>query len=73
MMDVEDVAVRVLEDRLVAYAAVDRVSPERDAAGLQLRASGSEVVHPERDRGPVGTELLTQGVHLDNGDGEFRC
>ena len=46
-MDVQDIAVRVLEDRLVADAAVDRVAVELHAARLELRARCLDVRNDE--------------------------
>ena len=43
MVKTEQVAVRILEERLVADARVDDVSLELDAACLELRAGGLDV------------------------------
>ena len=50
VVDGERVAVRVLEERLVADAAVDDVAPELHAARLELGLGALEVVDPELDR-----------------------
>ena len=68
MVDGERVAVRVLEEGLVADAAVDDVAPELHATRLQLGLGALEVVDPELDRVGVRLELEPEGVRLHDRD-----
>ena len=58
----ERVARRVLEDRLVADAAVDEVGDELDTVGLELRARGRRRRRPEARSAAVRAELLPNAV-----------
>lgn len=60
VVEVQRVARRVEEDRLVADAAVHGVGDELDAVGLEVFPRGGDVFDLKGDRQPVGPELLTE-------------
>ncbi|HEY7258294.1 MAG TPA: GNAT family N-acetyltransferase [Gaiellales bacterium] len=64
----ERVAVGILEDRLVADAAVDDVALELHAPALQLRSGGRHVADAQRDRSLAGGELAPDPGHVEQHD-----
>lgn len=68
MVDGQGVAVRVVEEALMADAGIEGVAFELDAARFQLRLGGLEIVDVELDREIVGAELDVESVHLHQGD-----
>ena len=61
MVEVESVARRVEEDRLVADAAVERLGHELHALRLERLAGGGDVLHLQGDGQRVRRELLAEG------------
>jgi hypothetical protein len=70
VVQVERVAGRVGEDRLVADARVERLGVEGDAGGLELRPGGGDVGHLQRDRHAVGRERLAERGRVHHGQRE---
>ena len=69
VVQIERVARRVLEDRLVADARVERLGHELDAGGLELRTRSFHVVDMQRDRHAVG-QFLPERIGLHDREGE---
>jgi len=69
---VEDqgVAVLILEERLMADAAVHRLALELDAAGLELRSRGLDVLDVQGDRAAARLELAADLRDIDHLDRE---
>src|SRR4051812_20865410 len=68
MMDRERVPIRVLEDRLLADTAVDRLRDELDATRLELCLGGVVVVDVELERRGVRAEVDIEGIDLHQRD-----
>jgi hypothetical protein len=58
MVDGQGVAVRIVEEGLVADAGIEGVAFELDPAGFQLALGGLEVVDVELDREVVGRNSM---------------
>src|SRR4051794_12738515 len=68
VVDRQRVAVGVLEDRLLADAAVDHLADELDAARLELGLGGVEIVDVELERQAVRGEVDPERVNLHQRD-----
>src|SRR4051794_18519853 len=68
MMDRERVPIRVLEDRLLADTAVDRLRDELDATRLELCLGGVVVVDVELERRGVRAEVDVESIDLHQRD-----
>src|SRR5207247_931733 len=70
VMQDQRVPVLVLEERLVADAAVHRLAAELDALRLELGAGGFDVVDVQGDRARAGLELAPDLRDVDELDRE---